>query len=70
MPDLTAGGTTGLLACWAGLAGVLRAVAGAMEGATEGETLEMLIWTLASYVKAKLVDRDDLCRTKYRPNAA
>ena len=29
----------------------------------------MLIGTLASYVKEKLVDCDDLCRTKYRPNA-
>ena len=38
-----AGGATGLLACWAGLAGVLVAEVGATGDATEGETLEMLI---------------------------
>lgn len=47
---------------------VLLAVAGAIPGATVGEILWMPILA-ASYVTSKVVDDDELCNAKYRPDA-
>ena len=48
---MTAGGATGLLACWDGLACGLTAVAVAITGAAEGEMLDTLIGTMPLMLK-------------------